>query len=46
LLSDVHAPAKYRVLGPLSNIPAFYQAFSITQGQALWRPADQRVAIW
>jgi len=46
LLSDVHAPAKYRVLGPLSNIPAFYQAFSITQGQPMWRPADQRVSIW
>ncbi|HET6804999.1 MAG TPA: M13 family metallopeptidase, partial [Frateuria sp.] len=24
LLSDVHAPAKWRVLGPMSNIPAFY----------------------
>lgn len=46
LLSDVHAPAKYRVLGPLSNIPAFYQAFDVKPGQPMWRPADQRVNIW
>ncbi|MGH9480081.1 MAG: M13 family metallopeptidase, partial [Terriglobales bacterium] len=46
LLSDVHAPAKYRVLGPLSNIPAFYQAFGVKPGQPMWRPPDQRVEIW
>jgi len=46
LLSDVHAPAKYRVLGPLSNIPAFYGAFGIKPGDAMWRPADERVNIW
>lgn len=46
LLSDVHAPAKWRVLGPLSNTPEFYDAFNVTPGQALWRAPDQRVAIW
>ena len=46
LLSDVHAPAKWRVLGPLSNIPAFYEAFGVKPGDAMWRPADQRAAIW
>ena len=46
LLSDVHAPAKWRVIGPLSNITPFYQAFGITQGQAMWRPEDQHVRIW
>src|SRR3569832_1510085 len=29
LLSDVHSPAKWRVLGPLSNIPEFYGAFNV-----------------
>jgi putative endopeptidase len=46
LLSDVHAPAKWRVLGPLSNSPAFYEAFAITQEQPMWRPDDQHVRIW
>ena len=46
LLSDVHAPAKWRVLGPLSNIPDFYDAFGVQTTQPLWRPADVRVKIW
>jgi putative endopeptidase len=46
LLSDVHAPAKWRVLGPLSNVPEFYQAFGIKPGQPMWRPESERVHIW
>ena len=46
LLSDVHAPAKWRVIGPLSNIPEFYQAFGIKKGDPMWRPANQRVHVW
>ncbi len=46
LLSDVHAPAKWRVNGPLSNVPDFYEAFDVKQGQPMWRPENQRVKIW
>ncbi|RDJ00234.1 M13 family peptidase [Dyella solisilvae] len=46
LLSDVHAPAKWRVNGPLSNIPDFYDAFGVKPGQPMWRPENQRVKIW
>jgi putative endopeptidase len=46
LLSDVHAPAKWRVLVPLSNVPEFYQAFGIKPGQPMWRPESERVHIW
>ena len=46
LLSDVHAPAKWRVLGPMSNIPEFYQAFGVKQGQPMWRAPGDRVRIW
>jgi len=46
LLSDVHAPAKWRVIGPLSNIPDFYQAFGIKPGQPMWRPPESHVNVW
>ncbi|MBN8214889.1 MAG: M13 family metallopeptidase [Xanthomonadales bacterium] len=46
LLSDVHAPAKWRVLGPMSNIPAFYEAFGVKPGQPMWRAPEDRVRIW
>ncbi len=46
LLSDVHAPAKWRVNGPLSNIPEFYAAFDVKPGQPMWRPENERVHIW
>ncbi|MGN6511993.1 MAG: M13 family metallopeptidase [Lysobacteraceae bacterium] len=46
LLSDVHAPAKWRVLGPMSNIPEFYEAFHVKPGQPMWRAPQDRVHIW
>jgi putative endopeptidase len=46
LLSDVHSPAKWRVLGPMSNTPEFYQAFGVKQGQPMWRADSVRVQIW
>lgn len=46
LLDDVHAPAKYRVDGPLSDVPAFYQAFDVKPGDAMWRPPNERPHIW
>jgi putative endopeptidase len=46
LLSDVHAPAKWRVLGPMANIPEFYDAFGVKPGQPMWRPDSLRVRIW
>jgi putative endopeptidase len=46
LLSDVHAPAKWRVLGPLANIPEFYEAFGVKTNQPMWRPPEARVRIW
>jgi putative endopeptidase len=46
LLGDVHAPAKWRVLGPLANIPDFYDAFGVTAGQPMWRAPADRVRIW
>ena len=46
LLSDVHAPEKWRVLGPLANIPEFYEAFGVKSGQPMWRAKEMHVHIW
>jgi putative endopeptidase len=46
ILTDVHAPADLRVNGPLSNVPEFYEAFGVKQGDKLWRPESDRVVIW
>jgi putative endopeptidase len=46
LLSNVHAPAKWRVLGPMANIPEFYAAFGVKPGQPMWRAEPDRVRIW
>jgi len=44
--SNEHAPAKWRVIGPLSNMPEFYQAFGVKKGDKMWRSKEQIVSIW
>lgn len=41
-----HSPGKYRVLGPLSNMPEFYEAFNVQPGDPMYREEDVRVKIW
>jgi putative endopeptidase len=43
---DPHAPENWRVNGPLSNIPAFAQAFGCKPGDAMVRPAEGVPQIW
>jgi len=44
--TDPHSPERYRVDGPLSNLPEFQQAFSIPDGSKMVRAKDKRVNIW
>lgn len=46
LLTDVHAPAKFRVNGPFPNVPDFYDAFGIKPGDKMYIPDSLRVHLW
>ena len=46
LLTDPHSPAMYRVRGIVRQLPEFYQAFNVKEGDALFLPPEQRVKIW
>jgi putative endopeptidase len=46
VLADPHAWAEFRANGPVSNIPAFYEAFNVKPGDKLYREPALRVKIW
>lgn len=46
LMTDVHAPAKYRVNGPFSDIDEFYKTFEIIPGDKMYIADSSRVRIW
>ena len=46
LITDPHSPAKYRTNGVVRNVDAWYAAFDVKPGDALYLPPDQRVHIW
>ncbi len=44
--SDPHPTAKYRVVGPLSNLPQFQTSFACKEGSVMARPAAERCTVW
>jgi putative endopeptidase len=46
MMTDVHSPAKFRINGPLSNIPEFYKTFNIKEGSKMRLSENERVVIW
>lgn len=46
IMTDVHAPAKQRVNGPMPNVPEFYEAFNVKPGNKLYLPDSLRVHLW
>ena len=46
VLSDVHTPDKYRVIGITRNQDEWYSAFDVKPGDRFYLPPDQRVHMW
>lgn len=44
--TDPHSPGKVRAVQPLLNVDAFYEAFDIKEGDAMWLAPEKRVRIW
>lgn len=44
--TDPHSPGQQRAVVPLQNIDAFYEAFDITENDALYIAPEERVRIW
>ena len=46
ILIDVHAPAQFRINGPLSNLKEFYKTFNVKPGDGMYQLDSLRVLIW
>lgn len=46
LMTGPHSPGEYRVIGVLSNMPEFYEAFDVEEGDGMYRAPEERVKIW
>jgi len=44
--TDPHSPGKVRATQPLLNVDAFYDAFDIKEGDAMYLAPEKRVRIW
>jgi putative endopeptidase len=46
LATDPHSPAEFRCNGVIRNLPEFYAAFGVREGDKLWLAPERRVRIW
>jgi putative endopeptidase len=44
--TNPHPIGRYRVIGPVSNMPAFAEAYQCKAGDAMVRPPEKRCQIW
>lgn len=44
--SNEHSPAKFRVIGPVANMPEFYSTFGIAKTDKMWLDENLRANIW
>jgi putative endopeptidase len=46
LTDDPHPVSKYRVIGPLSNVPEFHRAFECKAGSVMVKPPERCRVVW
>ena len=46
MATDPHSPGRFRVIGPMRNVDAWYDAFGVKPGDAMYIPPEKRVHIW
>jgi len=46
IATDPHSPPRWRVIGPVSNMPEFATAFGCKPGDLMVRPDNLRTKIW
>ncbi len=46
LKTDPHSPSEFRANGVVRNMPQFYEAFGVKEGDGMYLPESERVAIW
>jgi endothelin-converting enzyme/putative endopeptidase len=46
IATDPHSPGNFRALGILSNMPEFYKAFDVKEGDEMYIAPEKRVKIW
>ena len=44
--TDPHSPGKYRVNGTLANMPEFFEAFNVQEGDAMRQSEEKIARIW
>ena len=46
IATDPHSPAEFRGNGPLVNLPEFYSAFDVKEGDKMYVAPEKRIKIW
>ncbi len=44
--TDPHSPSEYRCNGVVTNLPGYYEAFGVKEGDKLYKSPAQRIKLW
>ena len=46
IVTDPHSPSQFRANGPIKHMDAWYNAYGVKDGDAMYRSPSERVKIW